>query len=349
VTEQAAQDVLERIGAAPTPEAPSHPDVALWRTATRDDIDAIHSVHAAADAADHPTWITPRVDIADTFDYSHIDHTRDTIMAFDATGRAVAFSSAFLHPAREGTLTVNLGGAVLPEFRRRGIGARALAWSHTRARQQLVAVAPTLAPGDWELQIKAYAEETTPDLVTIAEPLGLHIERWFSSMVRDMSSPASTPPAPDGVSVVPFDAARDLDVLAARNNAFRDHWGSLPSSPETWAKFVGGEFLRRDLSRLAMDAGGNVIAFCLASVNEEDWASLGASHAYIDLIGVVREHRRRGLAPLVIGSALDAIGAAGLEKAVLDVDTESPTGANTLYEGLGFVATERSMALVQHL
>jgi ribosomal protein S18 acetylase RimI-like enzyme len=51
----------------------------------------------------------------------------------------------------------------------------------------------------------------------------------------------------------------------------------------------------------------------------------------------------------VIAETLAAIAEAGLEKAVLDVDTESPTGAHTLYEGLGFTATERSLALVRHL
>lgn len=71
-----------------------------------------------------------------------------------------------------------------------------------------------------------------------------------------------------------------------------------------------------------------------------------ATNAYIDLIGVVRAHRRRGIAPLVIAGTLGAIGAERLERAVLDVDTASPTGANSLYEGLGFVATERSVALV---
>ena len=142
---------------------------------------------------------------------------------------------------------------------------------------------------------------------------------------------------------------RDDDARQARNDAFRDHWGSLDSQSETWAKFVGGEFFRPDLSRLVVDADGAIAAFCLVSVNEDDWATLGASHAYIDLIGVVREHRRRGLAPLVISGALQAIADAGLAKAVLDVDTASPTGANTLYERLGFVATERSVALVKKI
>ena len=82
----------------------------------------------------------------------------------------------------------------------------------------------------------------------------------------------------------------------ARNDAFRDHWGSLPSTPERWAQFVDGPFLRPDLSTLAL-IDGRVVAFCLASVNEEDWEALGAPNTYIDLIGVVRDQRGRRLAP----------------------------------------------------
>jgi ribosomal protein S18 acetylase RimI-like enzyme len=343
------QPLAERIGRAPEPVLPDHPDVARWRTATRADLDAIHGVHAAADAVDHPTWITPREEVADTFELSHIDHARDTIIAFDGDGTAIAFASAFLHPSREGTLTVHLGGAVHPDWRRRGIGSRALAWSHSRALQQLAEALPSLADRDWEIELKVYAEESTPDVIAIAAPLGFAVERWFTTMVRDMSESLPVPPAVEATSIVPYSGDRALDVLAARNDAFRDHWGSLPTGEESWRTFVGGPFLRPELSRLALDADGAVIALCLASVNEDDWEALGASHAYIDLIGVVRAHRRRGLAPKVIAETLAAIAEAGLEKAVLDVDTESPTGAHTLYEGLGFTATERSLALVRHL
>jgi mycothiol synthase len=343
------QTLTDRIGPAPAPVLPRHEAVAQWRNATAEDIDAIQSVHLAADPVDHPTWVTPREDIADTFELSHIDHSRDTAIAFAADGTAIAYVSAFLHPSRAGTLTVHVGGVVRPEWRRRGIGSAALAWGHARALEQLAEVAPSLEPGEWNLEIKVYAEESTPDVIAIAEPLGFAVERWFTTMERDMTQPLPTPPAVDGATIVPYTSERALDVLAARNDAFRDHWGSLPTTEESWRKFVGGEFLRPDLSRLALDAEGTVIALCLASVNEADWEALGATHAYIDLIGVVRAHRRRGLAPAVIAASLAAIGEAGLERAVLDVDTASPTGANTLYEGLGFSATERSLALVRRL
>lgn len=356
-----ATALLDRLSAAraAVPEGatePEHPGVATWRTATPADIDAIHAVMVAAERVDHPTWTTPREEVADTFDLPHIDHARDTILGFDHGGRPVAFGSALLHPAREGALTVHLDGAVLPELWRRGIGTCVLDWQIARALEALEEVVPALpasATAEWTADLKIYAEESNPGNQTLAVNRGFEAQRWFSTMVRDLTGPAASPlpqlAEPAGIRVVPFTHDRDDDARLARNDAFRDHWGSLPSQPESWAKFVGGEFIRPDLSRLAVDADGAIVAFCLASVIEDDWAALGASHAYIDLIGVVRSHRRRGLAPLVVSQSLHAIADAGLEKAVLDVDTASPTGADALYTRLGFGATERSVALVRAL
>ena len=129
-------------------------------------------------------------------------------------------------------------------------------------------------------------------------------------MQRDLSEPIERPAASDDVELVAYTPDRSADVLAARNDAFRDHWGSLPSTPERWGQFVDGPFLRPDLSTLAM-VDGRVVAFCLASVNEEDWDALGAPNTYIDLIGVVRDHRGRRLAPAVIARTLEAAKAPG--------------------------------------
>lgn len=331
----------ERIGVVPEPALPQHPDVPTWRMATRDDIDAMHSVLLAADRVDHPTWTTPRQDVADSFELPHIDHQRDTVIGFTSEGTPVAVGSVFLHPSRDVRVQVELQGAVHPDVRRRGIGTQLVAWQHDQALRRLAEVDSPL-PG----VVKAYAEGSNDDAAALFERRGLQVERWFSTMERDLTAPADERPAPDDITLVPYTADRALDVLEARNDAFRDHWGSLPSQREGWLKFVEGPFLRPDLSTLALD-GDRVVALCLASVNEDDWDALGASHAYIDLIGVVRSHRGRGLAPAVIARSLRAAADAGLERAVLDVDTESPTGANALYERLGFVATARERALVR--
>jgi len=347
------EDLRHRTGVDGAPVLPRHPEVASWRAATADDIDAIHAVAVAVDRIDHPSWTTPRADIAETFDPPHIDPSRDTVLALDAAGEVIAFGSAFLHPARDGALTVHLAGAVLPRLWRRGIGTAVFGWQYARGLEQLSEVAPALAIGAdaWTADLKVYAQEGNLGHQRLAEARGFTPERWFATMLRDLTAGAPEAGLPTdavarGLRIVEYTHDRDDDIRLARNDAFRDHWGSLPSQPESWAKFVGGEFFRPDLSRLVVDADGAIVAFCLASVIEDDWEALGASHSYIDLIGVVRAHRRQGLAPAVVAATLRAIAAAGLEKAALDVDTDSPTGANTLYERLGFVADERSVALV---
>ncbi|MFE1664876.1 GNAT family N-acetyltransferase [Microbacterium sp. P02] len=333
--------LAERVGHPGEPAQPQHPLIARWRNAAPADIDAIHAVVAAADRVDHPTWVTPREDVADTFDLPHIDHGRDTILAETADGVVVAVGSSMRHSSTETRIQVDLDGAVHPEWRRRGIGTAVIGWQYARALQQL-AESDTSLPA----VIEVYAHEGDDGLVALAEQLGLRTERWFTTMERDMALPLPEITGTEGIRFVPYTADRAEDARQARNDAFRDHWGSLTSSPERWQKFVEGPFLRPDLSTLALD-GDRVVAFVLASVNEDDWESLGATNSYIDLIGVVRDHRGRGLAPRAIARTLRAIADAGLERAVLDVDTASPTGANTLYERLGFRATDRERALVR--
>lgn len=342
--------LADRLEKTPGPQLPSHPAIAVWRAAASADIDAIHAVVSAADAVDHPTWTTPRQDVAEAFESTHIDPARDTLVAVTADGEIVATGVSALHPSRAGgMLSVDLSGAVHPQWRRRGIGTALLRWLDARAQQQVARAAQSLEGGGSEGRLKAYVEEPNTDHATILAAQGYTAERWFSTMERDLAQPVTALPMPEGISLVPYDRARDADALAARNDAFRDHWGSLPSNEERWQQFVGGDFFRPDLSRMAVTDDGQIVAFCLASVNEEDFVALGASHAYIDLIGVIRSHRKRGLAPLVIAAALEAVRAEGFERAVLDVDTDSPTGANRLYEEVGFVATHRVVAMVRRL
>ncbi|WP_322410486.1 GNAT family N-acetyltransferase [Microbacterium invictum] len=336
-----------RSGDRGDPALPQHPDVALWRTATRADVDAIHGIFAAADAVDHPSWVTPREEIADTFDLPHIDHARDTLIGFAEDGRAIAAGSSFLHPSRNEKLSVHLAGSVHPDWRRRGIGRELFDWQNTRAEQQVADAAASLAE-PLPVELKTYAEAVNAGHQALAAAFGFAPERWFATMVRQRSEVPDVT-QPDGVEVVAYSSDREDDAREARNDAFRDHWGSLPSTREGWAKFVGSEFFRADLSRVVLDGDRRIIAFCLVTVNHDDWEARGRSNAYIDLIGVVRDRRRQGLAPLVISRALHAIADADIDEAILDVDTESPTGANTLYSGLGFVAEERSVALVRHL
>ena len=320
-------------------ELPQHPEIARWRPATVDDVDDVTALIHAADRVDHPSWLTPREDVAEAFESSWIDPARDTLLGFGDDGRLLAVGSVQVHPSRDVHLHAYLQGKVHPDARGRGIGRELMRWEHERALEALHEIG-----GDLPSAVFVYADEPDIGARHLAERRGMREERWFATMVRDLAIDIPEI-ATEGVEIVAYAPEHKEATRIARNDAFRDHWGSLESPPERWAHFVDGPFLRPDLSWLAVE-GDRIVAFALGSVNEEDWEPQGYSSVYIDLIGVTRDRRGRRLAPAVITALLRAARSEGLEKAVLDVDTESPTGADRLYGGLGFEQAERSVALV---
>ena len=330
-----------RVSAPAELRLPQHPAVTEWRTAGPGDVDAVHAVLRDAGRVDHPTYVSPREDVVTVFGLSYVDLASDILLGFTADGEPIATVTVFLHPARDEKAKVNLAGAVRPAWRRKGIGTEVMRWGYERGLQKLASVDAAI-PGE----ITLYTAEHVPDAGTLAERLGLRTVRWFTTMQRDLTEPLPPVELPEGVEAIDYRPELSEAVRVARNDAFRDHWGSLASTRESWSTFVDGPFLRPELSSLAM-VDGAVVALCMASVNEEDFVPHGASHAYIDLVGVVRDHRRRGLAPAVIARTMAAARGAGLEQAVLDVDTASITGALGLYERLGFVAKTRDRALAR--
>lgn len=336
--------LCDRIVPPPLPPL-DHPDVALWRPATLADVAAVTRAQKAMDAVDHPDWTTPREDVEDELDASHVALSRDSLLALDAAGDVIAWGLVELHPGRAGRVQSFLSGGVVPAARGRGIGRQLLAWQLARGAGQLAACEDALPA--W---VRGGVDERNPGALALLERCGMRPARYFTSMERDLlgagAAPLADPVVPDGVRLVPYSADRSDEARLARNDAFRDHWGSQPSDPERWSQFVDSDLFRTDLSWLAVDEADRVLGFALANANPEDWELQGYTSSYLGLLGVVREARGRGLASVLLRSYLASTRDAGLERGVLDVDTANPTGALGMYERAGFVATSRSVELV---
>lgn len=326
------------------PELPvvTHPALPVVRPATLDDLDALVTLTHAAEAVDHPSWASPREEVEDLLVGPLIDAAVDTLIGFDADGRALAFASVLPASSADTRVQIYVNGTVHPEVRAQGIGTIMLAWAKARALQHLARREERLPA--W---IAMYAQERTADAIALGLEAGFGIERYFHTMERDLAADIPEVPLADGIEIVTFSPELREPTRLARNDAFRDHWGSQPTSAERWERFVTGEIFREDLSVVAVERGTNtVVGLTLSSVNEDDTALQGYRASYIDLIGVTRERRGQKLAPALIAEALRRARNDGLEKATLDVDSSSPTGANTLYEGMGFTATDVEVALV---
>lgn len=324
---------------------PEHADIARWRAATAADIDALWELEKAIGVADHPNYVPEREDISVVFDFSFVDVASDTLVGLDADGRMVAYGLVVLQPGQQTLVKSNLGGGVLPEMRGRGIGRELLNWQIARARQQL-ATSDKELPG-W---IMASCDERAPQNSRLYERAGLLCTRYFLSLDRRLSEPIREVPLADGIRVAGYTPDLSAAVHAARDLSFMDHWSSQAIPEESWNAYVTGPSFVDELSFVALgtepDGSEHVVGFVLSSVNEADWAAAGYRSSYIGLVGVLGAWRGRHIAQALLAAQLAASRAAGHERATLDVDSASPTGALDLYTGMGFFPTNRELAYV---
>ncbi|GEP26730.1 GNAT family N-acetyltransferase [Cryobacterium levicorallinum] len=324
---------------------PEHAEVALWRPASPADIDAIWELEKAIGRADHPNYVLERDQIAEIFDFSFVDPATDTLVALDADGHVVADGLVVLQPGQETLVKSNLSGGVLPEMRDRGIGRELLGWQVARAHQQL-ATSDKLLPG-W---ISTFCDERAPQNGRLYERFGLACTRYFLTLDRMLADPIREVTVGAGIRLAGYTPELSAAVHAARNAAFMDHWSSQPIPDESWNAYVAGPSFQNDLSFVAFatepDGTEHVVGFVMTSVNEEDWAAAGYRSSYIGLVGVLSGWRGRHIAQALLAAQLAASRTAGHERATLDVDSASPTGALDLYTGMGFFATQRELAYV---
>lgn len=326
------------------PRVLDHPESTVdtqWRSATADDADAIFECAREMDAVDHPHFVTTREDIGHEFGHSYVDLERDSLVAFDGVGTLVAYGFTILNPSRETLVQSLLHGGVRPFARGRGIGRQLLSWQESRALQQLATVDAN-APGWMVME----ADERATSKVSLATRHGFHIARYFLEMHRDLSAPIVPRPL-DGFDFAGFDQSHVEVTRRARNDAFRDHWGSQTMNEETWKEFVHREVFRPELSYLALSPDGDVAGFVLSEVREQNFETQGYSSAYIGYVGVPRAYRGRGIAPALLTHTMAEIATTGLEMAVLDVDSDNPTGALGLYTEMGFTEAQRSLSLLK--
>jgi mycothiol synthase len=152
---------------------------------------------------------------------------------------------------------------------------------------------------------------------------------------------------PSGITVRKWEDALLSDSHRVHNRSFTDHWGSQPISESRWRQ-KRNEFHLSGASFVAYD-GDEPVGYVMSAAFPHDFEDKGRSEAWVEGLGVLRSHRRRGIASTLVTLAMDGFKRLGMQYAVLDVDSESPTGAHRLYESLGFVHHRREIAYIKNI
>jgi mycothiol synthase len=215
-------------------------------------------------------------------------------------------------------------GYVHPAFHNRGVGSEIVRLTEARAREEQ----PRVPAGE-----RVYIQNATLNLdectTRFYRERGYEAVRGFRGMVIELDEPPQVPAVP-GIEIRPYvhpDQARAFH--AAQQESFASHWEHRPTVWEEWEqRRFARETFDPTLWWGAFD-GEELVGVVLGEEKRDP------DQGWIDVLGVIPGHRRRGIAEALLKTAFAEFWRRGERKVGLGVDAESPTGATRVYERAG--------------
>ncbi|MEU4384104.1 GNAT family N-acetyltransferase [Promicromonospora sp. NPDC023805] len=360
-SDPAPASIAERAAAPRTLSVPTAGGL-TWRPWTRADAPALTELMNAVEKADGRDWFTSPDEVDEMFDAPEFDAATDTLVGLDADGTLLAHALVERYPTTGvSLLRAGVAGGVHPTRRGEGIGTELLAWATGRARQALAASGTDPEVAGLPGRISAHIDDDDPaerhDLLRLA---GYQPIRYYANLRRDLSLPVPAIGLDPPLRLVPWTDALEDATRLARNDAFRDHWGSQPTTTESWRVFrsafeprwsfvvidesVHYEGSEQEQPGDTTVAPGTpyVVGLHRGERYEHDWETQGYTAGYTGLLGVRRGYRGRRIAVALLTHAMHVYAAEGLQYAELDVDNDNPSGASALYARLGYTKNDGS-------
>lgn len=302
------------------------------------ELPALAAVGQESRDADQIEFIEPAEELARRF--RHMDNfnpTRD-IAVVEVQGEVVGFVYMNWNDELNGSRIYRHTGYLLPAWRRKRIGQAILAC----AERHLCQIAEGL-PDDRPEFYHAVTADTEIGTQALLKFAGYHPKRYFFEMVCPLNEAPPEIPLPTGFELRPAAPEHYRTVFEANNEAFEDHWGHVPLTESVMQWWMESPDFQPDLWKIAWD-GDQVAGMVLNYIDHKENHKFNRKRGYTEDICVRRPWRRRGLARALIACSLQMFHEMGMQEAGLGVDTENPTGALRLYEGLGFNAVKRYTA-----
>lgn len=222
---------------------------------------------------------------------------------------------------------VSMSYLMHPDYRGTGLQATMVERSLTYAREKGEQVIPADKPIFVGIGVRSDREH---DVKTL-EAAGFEEVRRFYMMAIDLDVPIEKPELPDGLALRPFDPDKHAQAVhQAQQESFRDHWGHVEDSPYIeWAHQLSKNDFDPSLWFIAWD-GEEVAGVCLSEVSNSK-----PNTGYVDILGVRREWRKRGLGMALLRHSFHVFQQRDMKRVELGVDSDSRTNAVALYERAG--------------
>lgn len=219
----------------------------------------------------------------------------------------------------------------VPAYRGRGIGTALFRWGEQRARQAIERV-----PEDAQVTLMTHVDRNMPSAKELVEANGMTTERSSWGMGIAMTEAPPSPQWPDGITVTTQAELNDLmAVYQALRDSFQDHRGFVDEPVEAgfkrWSHWIETD-AKLDPSNIFLAMDGDQVAGLVICRSE---AYDDPESAYINILGVNRAYRQRGLGTALLHHTFEQTWRQGIRKVSLHVDASSITGATRMYERAG--------------
>ena len=237
-------------------------------------------------------------------------------------GRVVGYEDFYCHFAHA---SMQGDGYVHPDYMSKGVGTAMLRAMEERACQEM-----ELAEPQHRIFIRNSMSLSVGDKVAreMHEAEGYKPIRYIWRMEITLEEAPSAPVWPEGIELRPFDQEKHAFlVYEAQQEAFRDHWGSVPRTYEFWQHhMLADEAFDPSKWYIAWD-GEQIAGYAICNIRNDN--------GKVASLGVLRPWRKRGLGLALLKHAFGEFYKEGTPVIVLGVDTSNLTGATRLYKKAG--------------
>lgn len=308
-----------------TPPPDGFLDAALTRRPARwEDLQAVARLIHTVCAADGDTSVaTTPEDLAENWKYEGFAPEQDAFVVQTREGQLVGYAELINSEGH-----YHLGGDlyVHPDHRSQGIHSALLEALDIRGTWHIPRAAP-----ERRVFIRLATDHKDEAGKACCSHAGYRPIRYYWRMGIELTSPPPAPVLPAGFAFVPFVKDKHAEaVWLARNESFRDHWGSHPISFEKFSYFYF-ETAEYDPALWAVIWDGDQVAGF--SINQ-----YRMDIGWVRTLGVRPAWRKHGLGLALLHWSFGKFYQRGTTSIGLSVDAANPTGATRLYQRAGMQA-----------
>lgn len=274
--------------------------------------------------------------VGNVWAYRFVPFSSEKIVAINKDNEVIGYD---YFASEDDHITFETGGSVHPNYWEKGIGSALLHWADEKAKD-----ASYPAPAGVRTVLQTSFFESEHDAITLFKDHGYSPVREWIHLVLEMDDRPFIPPLPSNLTLREMDLDNDWDIVSpAMDEAFTDHWGSIP------VEFVESdkkeEQHEEESTEQPMDDSySNAPRYCFIVLDGETVAGgilcnakliERADTGRVGSLFVRPAYRRRGIAQTLMLTAFDAFWKNGFRRVITDTDLNSFTDSTKLYTGLG--------------